>query len=79
MVKKTLKKLRHLFFSGVSATLVLMSKAVGSITAVLLIDKFGRRILIIFSQICVCACLFPLATFFYIQDNSCLATDAKEV
>ncbi len=52
-----------------------LAKAVGSGTSMLLVDKYGRKVLLFVSEVLVCATLFPLGTYFYMQENSCLAEE----
>ncbi len=58
-----------------SAFIVSIAKLCGSTISIMLVDKLGRRFLLITSEILVCMSLVPLGTYFYMQEHSCLAEE----
>ncbi len=47
----------------------------GTLLAVLIVDKFGRRILLILSDIFMCITLTTLGFYFYMDENKSIVCD----
>ncbi len=50
-------------------------KAIGSGSSIYLVEKLGRKMCLIISELLVGTSLLSLGTYFYMQDNSCLSKD----
>ena len=59
------------FSSELQALIVSIVQVVGMIVAVLLVDRFGRRPLLIASALTASVSLFILGTYFYLEENAC--------
>ncbi len=65
--------------AGLSAFIVMIAKVIGSCMAVILVEKCGRKLLLLSSQIMAVVTLFPVGAYFYLQEHSCLDNNAKPV
>ena len=54
---------------GLSAFLVAFCQVVGTGAAILLVDKYGRRILLILSTTLMCFSIFSLGIYFFMDEN----------
>jgi len=63
---------------GLSAFLVGLAQVLGTGIAVVIVERFGRKILLVVSDLLMCFSIFALGVFFYIDDHadeeSCKAT-----
>ncbi len=54
---------------GLSATLVNVASLAGNVAAILVVDRLGRKVLLLASSVLMGLSLFLLGTFFYMLDN----------
>ena len=57
------------YFPGLSAFLVALCQVTGTGVAILVVDKFGRRILLILSSMLMCFSIFALGIYFFMDEN----------
>lgn len=55
--------------AGLSAFLVAMCQVVGTLLAVLIVDKLGRRVLLILSDLVMCVSILTLGIYFYLDEG----------
>ena len=53
-----------------AAFLVAVAQCCGTLAAVFIVDKFGRKILLVFSNVFMALPLAALGTYFYLDENS---------
>ena len=58
-----------IFFTAVSTFLIALSQFLATFVAVLVVDKFGRRLLLIVSDLFMALALFALGVYFYMDEN----------
>ena len=63
------KNVKIFCFSGFCAFLVALFQVLGTGFALIVVDKFGRKILLILSEIVMCLSMTSLGTFFYLDEN----------
>ena len=56
-------------FTGLCAFLVALCQVIGTGVAILVVDKFGRRILLILSSLLMCFSIFALGIYFFMDEN----------
>ena len=54
---------------GLCAFLVALFQILGTGLALVVVDKFGRRILLVLSEICMCLTMAALGAYFYLDEN----------
>ena len=60
---------QYFFFTAVSTFLIALSQFLATFVAVLVVDKFGRRLLLIVSDLFMALALFALGVYFYMDEN----------
>ncbi len=60
----------HLFL-GLAAFIVAITQVVASFPSVLLVDKYGRRPLLIIGNVFMMVSHFALGAYFYLDENKC--------
>ena len=64
--------------SGISASVVAFSQFVGACFAVLLVERLGRKILLIVSDAVMTVSIFALSVFFFLKDNVTVTCDGVD-
>ena len=54
---------------AVAAFLVALAQSCGTLAAVLIVDKFGRKVLLVLSDVFMALPLAALGTYFYLDEN----------
>ena len=54
---------------GFCAFLVALFQIFGTAVALVVVDKFGRKILLIVSEMCMCVTMAALGAYFYLDEN----------
>ena len=67
-----------LLISGISAFLVALCQVIGTGVAILVVDRFGRRILLILSMMLMCFAIFALGIYFFMDENKRVVCSAKQ-
>ena len=67
--KKRIPKTNFRFDLGLASFFVALAQFAATFLAVLIVDKFGRRILLILSNLFMALPLFALGFYFYIDEN----------
>ena len=57
------------YILGLCAFLVALFQIFGTGLALVVVDKFGRRILLVLSEICMCLTMAALGAYFYLDEN----------
>ena len=66
-----------LLISGISAFLVALCQVIGTGVAILVVDRCGRRILLILSMMLMCFSIFALGIYFFMDENKRVVCSAK--
>ena len=69
-------KIFHIM-TGLSAFLVAFCQVLGTGAAILLVDKYGRRILLILSTTLMCFSIFSLGIYFFMDENKKVVCPAE--
>ena len=69
-------KIFHIM-TGLSAFLVAFCQVLGTGAAILLVDKYGRRILLILSTTLMCFSIFSLGIYFFMDENKKVVCSAE--
>ena len=70
------------FPPGLCSFLVALGQCAGAIMAILVVEKFGRRSLLIVSELCVTVSIVGLGAYFYAKENAdinCLPEDVSTI
>ncbi len=60
----------YYMIKGLSSFLVAASMIAGTGLAVLIVEKLGRKVLLVTSDALMCVSIFGLAVFFFVKENS---------
>ena len=55
--------------AGLSTFLVAVAQVVGTLIAVLIVERFGRKILLVISDFCMSISIFTLGAYFYLEEH----------
>lgn len=58
---------------GLASFLVAAAQVFGVVIAIMVVDKYGRRILLIISDLFMCLSILVLGVFFYLKENSTIS------
>ncbi len=64
---------------GLAAFIVAITQVVASFPSVLLVDKYGRRLLLIIGNVFMMLSHFALGAYFYLDENKCPTVDVRNV
>ena len=67
--EKIKNSINSTFFTAISTFLIALSQFLATFVAVLVVDKFGRRLLLIVSDLFMALALFALGVYFYMDEN----------
>ena len=63
--------------SGISASIVAFSQFVGACFAVLLVERLGRKVLLLLSDAVMTVSILALSIFFFMKDNVSITCDGE--
>ena len=64
---------------GLCSFLVALGQCCGATLAILVVEKFGRRLLLIASEFCVTLSITALGAYFYAKENASVTCAASDV
>ena len=62
-----------------AAFLVALAQSMGTLAAVLIVDRFGRKVLLVLSDVFMALPLAALGTYFYLDENRIVCENGTQL